>query len=326
VDAARARALVAGVLGTDGAKERAALLEELRMGLSLEDEDLIESALKDKSKEVRETASRLLGALPESRFMLRMAARLDACIKVEKKFLRGEVITLEPPAAHDPEWKNDLITEAPSQGSGMGQRAWWLLQITSRASLGWWEKRTGKKPAELIDWAQRSEWKDALISGWVQAQSLQFRSEWSIAMLDRQLHEGTSLNPFDLLLSLPAAERERQFPSVLASLMKAPHGAMSTPLDKLLQVIPPGALLASPEVGRELLRKVRAHIHSGAAQYDWQLRVPLVELVCVLPPALLDEAAVGWDLMRPEVQPFAEAVARLSVVADQRKLLHALRP
>ena len=325
-DPARARALVVGALATDGAKERAALLEELRAGLSLEDEELIEPVLKDKSKEVRETASRLLGALPGSRFMQRMAARLDACIRMEKKFLRGEVITLDPPATHDPEWKNDLITEAPPQGTGMGQRAWWLMQITARTSLDWWEKRTGKNPTELIDWAQRSEWKDALVAGWVQAQALQLRPEWSTAMLDRQLHEGTSLNPFDLLLSLPAGERERLFPSLLKSLMKAQHAAMSAPLEKLLQVIPPGASLASAEVGRELLRKVRDHIHSGAAQYDWQLRAPLVELVCVLPPALLDEAVAGWDLMRPEVQPFAEAVARLSVVADQRKLLHALRP
>jgi hypothetical protein len=54
--------------------------------------------------------------------------------------------------------------------------------------------------------------------------------------------------------------------------------------------------------------------------------VPLVELVCVLPPSLLDEAVANWYLQRPEVIPFAEAVARLSMVADQRKLLHALRP
>jgi hypothetical protein len=97
-------------------------------------------------------------------------------------------------------------------------------------------------------------------------------------------------------------------------------------LDKLLQTIPPGETIASAEVGRELLRVVRERIHSGAAQYEWQLRVPLVELVCVLHSSLLDEAVANWDLQRPEVMPFAEAVARLSVVAEQRKLLHALRP
>lgn len=163
VDAARVRTLVQLALPVEGARERAALLEELRPGLSLEDEVVIEPALKDKSKEVRETASRLLGAMPQSRFTLRMAARLDACLKSEKKFLRGEVITLDPPTSHDLEWKNDLISETPPQGSGVGQRAWWLMQITSRAPLGWWVERLGKDPAELIAWAKGTEWKDALI-------------------------------------------------------------------------------------------------------------------------------------------------------------------
>lgn len=325
VDPARARALVQLAMPVEGAKERAVLLEELHAGLSLEDEELIESALKDKSKEVRETASRLLGAMPGSRFTLRMAARLDACLKIEKKFLRGEVITIEPPATHDPEWKHDLISETPPQGSKIGQRAWWLLQITTRAPLGWWVERTGKAPAELIEWARKTEWKDALTSGWVYAQHFQKLPEWSKAMLEAEHFEGTNQNPFDWLLSLPTAERERQYVPLIISRLKA-KSAMSFLLERLLETIPPGATIASAEVGRELLRLVRERIHSGAAQHDWQLRGPLVELVCVLPPSLLDEAVANWDLQRPEVMPFAEAVARLSVVAEQRKLLHALRP
>lgn len=142
-DAAKARELVREAMSTEGAKERTAFIECLATGLTMDDQDLLEATLTDKSKEARQTAARLLSTLPESRFAQRMAAHLAPFLKSEKKLLRGTVVTLEAPNAFDAAWKADLIEEARPKGLGMGERAWWLYQIVRCVPLVWWEAQIG---------------------------------------------------------------------------------------------------------------------------------------------------------------------------------------
>jgi hypothetical protein len=74
-DAAQARDLCRAAMTTEGAKERTAFIECLGTRLTLDDQDLLEATLADKSKEARQAAARLLSTLPDSRFSQRMAAR-----------------------------------------------------------------------------------------------------------------------------------------------------------------------------------------------------------------------------------------------------------
>jgi hypothetical protein len=323
-DPVRARQRLTEAFATEGARERAALLEEMKTGLGLEDEDFLESILRDKSKEVRETAARLLGSLPGSRFMARMAARLEPCVTAEKKFLRGTVVKLEPPAVFDPAWKADLIEESKPQSQKLGERAWWLYQLVRFTPLEWWPQRTGMKVADVLRWAAGSEWKDALLQGWAAAQSLQRRADWAEALLGSGLAQGISPEHFELLEALPPADRESHFLSMVQEAISR-KTALSHVLDRFMQVLPLDAHLQSTDMARRLWRAVKDHIHSGSAQHDWQLKGTLVDFACLLPVALLDEAQQSWDLARPEAQPFAEAIARLSTVLDQRKQLSALR-
>lgn len=323
-DVARARELVATAMTTEAARERSAFIECLATGLSLDDEDLLEATLKDKSKETRQAAAALLSRLPQSRYAQRMIARLQPCLTMEKKFLRGTVISLEPPAAYVAEWKGDLIEEAKPKHVHLGERAWWLHQIVGSMPLEWWEAHTSLSPEELIAWAKKSDWKDALILGWAAALTRQKRVSWADAFLSTELPFNPSLNQMELLETLPLAQREKHFLRLFESALQ---GQSASPLlDRFLASLVLDSPPLSQETASHLLKALKKYINSGSARYDWQLRNSLVELACVLPATLFGEAATGWDLTKVEVQPFAEAVARLSTVLDQRQQWQSFKP
>lgn len=321
-DAARARELCRAAMTTEGAKERTAFIECLATGLSLEDQDLLETTLADKSKEARQAAARLLSALPDSRFSQRMAERAAQCLKSEKKLLRGTVFTLEAPATYDAGWKADLIEEAKPKHLSMGERAWWLLQIVRQVPLRWWETQTGMTPAECLAWAQKSDWKDVLLLGWAEAQAVQRRVEWAEAFLGTNLPPNGPLTFFDLLETLPAEKREAHFLKLLTD-NNANVVAFSTVVDRFTRGLPYGVPMLSPATAARVIKILKQRIHSGEARYDWQLRSSLVELACLLPPAAFEDFAAGWELTKEETQPFAEAVARIGIVLDQRRQLSA---
>ncbi len=322
-DIAKANELVREAVRTEGARERTAFLECLSTGLCPEDEELLEPALSDKSKEARQAAAKLLSRLPESRFALRMAGHVKPLLQMEKKFLRGTVITLEAPATYDTAWKADLIEETKPKGLVMGDRAWWLYQIVSLVPLAWWEQQTGMTPAECLAWAQKSDWKDVLLRGWAEAQAVQRRVAWAEAFLGTELPSSGPLNVFDLLDTLPVAQRETHFLRLLTD-SGAPGKLMQSSLvDRFLKGLPLDAPMLSPATALKVVKILKLRIHSSESRYDWQLRASLVELACIIPLQTFDELANGWDLTKEDVQPFAEAVARIGIVLDQRKQLLA---
>lgn len=319
-DTAKARELVRDAMGHEGAKERTAFIECLATGLTIDDQDLLEATLADKSKEARHTAARLLSTLPEARYTMRMAGRLAPLLKSEKKLLRGTTLTLEAPAAFDPAWKADLIEEAKPKGLSLGDRAWWLFQIVRWVPLAWWETQTAMNPSGCLAWAQKSDWKDALLQGWAEAQAAQRRVEWAEAFLGISLPANGSLTVFDLLDTLPPSLRESHFLRLLTD-NDPKMIALSTLVDRFLKGLPFDAPMLSPAVAAKIVKLLKQRIHSGESRYDWPLRHSLVELACLLPAPAFDELATGWNLAQEEVQPFAETVARLGIVLDQRRLL-----
>lgn len=325
VDAAKARELVTAALTTEGAKERAAFIECLATGLSLDDQDLLETTLTDKSKEARQTAARLLSSLVESRFAQRMAERLLPLLQSEKKFLRGTVVTLEAPAAYDAAWKADLIEEAKPKGHPLGERAWWLFQITRSVPLAWWEAQTGLSPAELLAWVQKSDWKDALLQGWAEAQAAQRRVEWAEAFLGTQLPPNGALTFFDLLETLPPALREAPFLKLITD-TQPNVVALSGVIDRFTKGLPLDAPMLSPATAAKVVKILKQRVHGGEVRYDWQLRASLVELACLMPQEAFHDFANGWELAQENVQPFAEAIVRVGIVLDQRKQLFHSTP
>ena len=100
---------------------------------------------------------------------------------------------------------------------------------------------------------------------------------------------------------------------------------MSTLLDRFIDSIPFDAPPLSAQSAKVLLQFLKTRVNNGEARYDWQLRATLVELVCLMPPALFDDFANGWEITKDEVQPFAEAVARVGIILDQRQQLLFLK-
>jgi hypothetical protein len=152
-------------------EERADLLATLGDELSASDEPMLERALDDRRREVRDTAARLLALLAESAYARRMAARALACVE-----LRGRmVVAVNPPAECDPSMRRDGIDPKPPGGSGA--RAWWLEEILARTPL-----RTWPRPVAVGDAA--TEWTATVHRGLARAAAAHHDAEWAAIALD----------------------------------------------------------------------------------------------------------------------------------------------
>lgn len=313
-DPAAARALLEAALTELDARERLTLLEPLSIGLDASDEDFLEKRLTDRSKDVRALAARLLTRLPDSRYVARMTARLSPCLNQERKLLRQRWV-IEPPSAFGDGWKADAIEESRAKSETLGERAWWLYQIARALPLDWWSARLALSPADLIVWAKKSDWSEALLRAWHEALLRERHPAWAVAFLEETKLPGLTLDPFELIDVLPPAERESQW---LRSLKKsARHAGLSELLNRIAQIGAP----CSADFAREMLRHIRATVASDAGKWDYPLRHTLPEFICLVPVPVLEKALQNWPV-EPEAQYFSETLARLFAIAERRKILH----
>ena len=216
-DPAAGRALVESTWDRDSAGARRAHLEALRVALGPDDEELLERALDDRAASVREVASALLDALPESARAARMADRLRPLLHQTGVLKRGLEVTL--PDEPDPSGRRDGLTAPPR---GRSARGWWLERIAAGAPLTVWTTATGADPATTLS---RLSEPDAL-SGIRTAARERRDREWAAALL------GRTWDPA-LLPALTPAERETALLSRLAAgelgSAVAALGALSAP-------------------------------------------------------------------------------------------------
>jgi hypothetical protein len=200
-DPARARALVESTWQSDSARDRAAHLSALHVGLGPEDEPLLERALDDRATSVRETAVALLDGIPGSARAGRMAERLRPLIQPRGVLKRSlEVALPDPP---DTAGVRDGLGKPPGRRS---VRGWWLERIVAGAPLDIWVEATGWEPATTVS---RLSDEDAL-SGIRQAVRLRRDRAWAAAVLTRVWDP-------ELIPALPTAEREAAVLARLAS-------------------------------------------------------------------------------------------------------------
>ncbi len=152
--------------------ERADLLATLGIRIDLADEALLERALDDRRREVRETAAALLRRLPDSAYAARAAERARRCVVVE-----GTRIRVDPPVECDRAMRRDGITPKPP--SGIGERAWWLEEIVARTPLSTWGHPAGFLAARLLD-----DWAGIVHRGLGRAAAAQRDPEWAARVLD----------------------------------------------------------------------------------------------------------------------------------------------
>ncbi|MEU8847184.1 DUF5691 domain-containing protein [Streptomyces sp. NPDC048564] len=180
-DPAAARELLATTWATERAEDRLMFLDSLRSGLGPQDEQFLEQALADRSRNVRATAAELLSALPGSALAARMAVRAGTCVALDHT---GEAptITVEAPHECDAGMERDgVVAKAPA---GRGERSWWFGQLVEATPLGTWPGRLGgRTPREIVALPVADDWQGELHAAWCRAAVRQRDGAWARALL-----------------------------------------------------------------------------------------------------------------------------------------------
>ncbi|WP_033339357.1 SWIM zinc finger family protein [Catenuloplanes japonicus] len=210
-----ARELLTAGFDAEEPEQRARFVAALATGLSTDDEPLLERALDDRRREVRQAAAELLAALPGSALRARMTGRALDAVRLDAGRL---VIT--PPAACDAAMRRDGI--APKPPRGVGERAWLLEEVVARTPLSTWTGAFGLDPAAITALPVADDWALTLHKGLSRAAVTERDPAWVMPLADlmsrpinRDLDVADHLLTMALYEALPPAELGRYAARVL---------------------------------------------------------------------------------------------------------------
>ncbi|MBP1467026.1 hypothetical protein EYB53_015030 [Candidatus Chloroploca sp. M-50] len=303
---ALARSLIETTWSQEKADDRQALLEALRVGLCSADEPLLETALDDRSKGVRQTAAALLATLPTSRLAQRMTERALALVRYSGGLLAK--LSIELPTVCDEAMQRDGISLAPPLG--LGERTWWLIAIVARTPPSAWCDAWSRSASTLLETRMPKEWREPMLKAWITA-TLAFRDQaWAQALVAYGLKNPDAVDVFPLLALIPPVEREILVLTLLKADQKAPQHGLTR------QLLEASITPWSPQLARAMLAQVArelAHIQPANAQAFYELRLTLDLLVEAVPPEIADEvddiiplALVGHNYWRQIMVLFGE--------------------
>jgi hypothetical protein len=311
-DPATARDLLQAQLGELPAKERIELVGVLAQGLTQEDEGLLAPLLKDRSRDARVVAARLLARLPESAHAKRLIGWMTPLL-TEKRGLLKRSWLLEAPEAADPEWQTAAIDGTRPQHDALGERAWWLYQLVRQIPLSWWTSRTGMSPTDLISWVTKTDWQDAVFRGWREQVGTTDR-DWAEALLSSGVKQFVN-DAAALLALLPVADREKYWPRTLAEIYKS--GTLAT----IAGSCAPGETL-SASFSRSLIASVHDCFASDAMRNDYGLRAHALEIAAIVHPGSI----ASWHPLPrrdDETPALSECIHEFERIVAIRRTLHS---
>jgi hypothetical protein len=207
-DPAAARDLLAAAWVTESSEDRARLLAALETGLSADDDAVLDRALDDRRREVRDAALELLHRLPGASLGRRMAARAEAAVRLDRRTFGRDRLIVEPPEELDATLRRDGVGATPARGVGIG--AWLLEEIVAGTPLGAWTTWFGRHPGAILDLARGHDWETPLLHGWAKAAIAQRSAVWASALVANDAHNRAAglreAVRWDLHLLLPPAE------------------------------------------------------------------------------------------------------------------------
>ncbi|MBU6952097.1 DUF5691 domain-containing protein [Hahella sp. HN01] len=114
------------------AKERAALLEVMKVGLNPNDAEFLAACVDDRSLPVRYQATRFLAQLGDASVLTPLREWLASALQLQKALLKKSQLNIEPPKDFDKSWekwgvKEDL-SHLPNR-TKVGKRAGWFYQV-----------------------------------------------------------------------------------------------------------------------------------------------------------------------------------------------------
>ena len=184
VDAARAITLISSTWSADGSDARRDFIKILSEKPDLAYEPLLEPALDDRSKQVRELAATLLARTRGTKLRARMNDRVRDMTAVTRD-RRTVTITLSPPKTFPKDFARDYIEEQAD--SGRGNRAWWLEQVFSAADLSFHAEHTGLDPGAFLEAIKDDDYFNAALSGLAAAAGHQPDARWASVLLPHLL-------------------------------------------------------------------------------------------------------------------------------------------
>jgi hypothetical protein len=317
-DPVAARERLADELPSLSARERAEMLGTLDVGLGEGDAAYLESLLGDRSKEVRQAALNLLVRLPHCAFAQRASQRVAGLLKHERVLLRTRW-TIEAPTSADPAWERDGMEPAKPKQESLGERAWWLYQLARQIPLKWWSTHTAMNAGELLQWATKTDWTEALLRAWRDVLLAAPDIAWCEAFLDGWPWKQLQDDPARLMALLPTAQRERHWQRRL----HAGSAGLAATVQQVLAACTPGETV-SLQLSRELAAAMRTALADPKIAFDYTLRSSIPDLCCVLHADALDAlvASSRDDDATPAQAETQRAVAQ--VVAALRAFLHPM--
>lgn len=197
-DPAAATELLAASWKSETASARQSLLAELATGSGAYDEDLLETALDDRSRKVRDVALELLRRLPGSAFGRRMTQRVQDWTRVHDGILEFTVPdVLDAAAARDglddplPRSAETSRTNRVYTGDDARDRARVWALAASAPLTAWTE--SGARIAAVPDLAVSGRLRDVLRLGWESAVDHQRDSAWAAALLQHDDRPGSRI-------------------------------------------------------------------------------------------------------------------------------------
>lgn len=288
IDPARAREWLADAWKREKADLRADLLATLVVGLSAEDEPLLESALDDRSERVSFVASGLLARLSTSALAARMRERADALLRFS-----GGKLAVSPPHELTLSDQRDGLRLKPQRG--MGERAWWLAQTLKFVPLSHWEDRFGAAPADIVAAADKTEWSAALIEGWSESAVLNGGEGWifSLWLRCKASTEPAATYAHNLRASLARQLPREEIEAYAATLFDERRTKVPADRIEAVQAIPAPW---SASFGEAYLQALQRALSGRKATGDYSWSSTLRSMAAALPPDLLDKAADACNL------------------------------
>jgi hypothetical protein len=209
-DPATGRDLVGQTWTTDSHQDRAAFVAALAVGLSADDEPLLDRALADRRGEVRRAAAGLLARLPGSAYCGRAVSRAAGAVRVSVG-ASGPALEVTPPGEATAEMIADTLDASPPRGAGL--QAWLLRQVVAAVPAAWWAEPAGlspagRGPAGLLALAAETQWSWSLQEGWADAAIRDSHGPWLAALLEGPSGPGAQ-RPHSLLTAMVAGDRDR---------------------------------------------------------------------------------------------------------------------
>ena len=313
-DAARARELLASSWENESPKDRSSFLIMFNKGLSLDDETFLELALDDKRKEVRQTAADLLARLPGSALGRRMFERARPLLMFKLGRLKRKEIEIRLPEKCDKAMQRDGVEPKPAL-RGVGEKAWWLQQMLDSIPPKLWSRESGWQASELIEAANKSEWKDVLLDGWSGAAARSRDAEWADTLLGETFEKMDAARLFDVL---PPARQES---FIIELLRKHPSLHTTRPAYKFIRSC---RRQWGEALSRAVIDSLLRHPATASSDNVWW-PVFTNDIGCCLDPALIPKTISRLTkTTKPPAQPAPAVEQFLNFIQFRHEMLEEI--